>query len=226
MEKEKKKGNRTFVFVLIIIVIFGVFGVGAPLLLAKIQKSQERKVPNLIGKTFEEAQKELESLDLKLEETLGNNNKDSIITNQETQYSAKKGDTIKVSTKSQEEVEKQNQADKEYQEKKNAVSNAIRDFAKSVEEYNSGSVKYKEHESYLGIKTSIGTYKTVTKEDVYKIKYTTSSEYSYYYQLVSLTEDNTSVKKSTKLFPFNDYSGTETGATQELEYAYESTFGE
>lgn len=104
----------------------------------------------------------------------------------------------------------------EEQQKREKIEKTLSDFAREVRTYNGGSVKY---ESY-------SKYSSIDNENIYKIKYKTSSEYSYYYQLVLLDDDNETIKKSTRLFSFYKYYGEEeSGEKLELEYAFEKLCG-
>lgn len=220
---EKKATNKKIIitFILTIIVCF------SPALYitinSNIQRNKEESlevtVPNLIGKTYIEVQEELLPLGLNIEKSYGSSDSEkAIVTSQTSEGKVlKKGDTVSITLKTQEEIEKQEQEQKKKNEESNARGKANNEFAKIVERANNGSVKYSTSHYY-------GT--TDTSGVVYKLKYTTSYEGQYYYQLVSYNNDYSAVIKSTKLFFFSDFGYGEKGETQELEYAYKTIFGE
>lgn len=218
--KDLKFNKKTITISIIIVVIAAILLIGVPLISMtiqdKIEESQKRSVPNIKGKTFGEAEKELAELDLILRACEGNSeNSDAIITYQYGSYNLKKGDTVEVATKTPEEIKKEEEQQKKKDEESNKIWKACSAFAKTVEAVHEGSVLYVYPTSYG---------RTETSGKVYKLKYKTSNANHYYYQLVSFDTDYTRVIKSSKLFSFYDYGNGETGQTQELEYAYKNIF--
>lgn len=119
------------------------------------------------------------------------------------------------------ETEEQKQEKLKQQEKKAKIDNAIKSFAEYVRQSNDGKMKYDKYTTYKT--TSDGT-------TIYKLKYTTSINYShierYYYQFVSLDSNNVEVLKSTKLYPFElqkiGDKQEEYGDTYAMEYEIET----
>lgn len=217
---DTKFNKKTIKISIIVIVVAVVMLIGIPLIQEiiqdKIEKSQERRVPQIEGKTFEEAEKELKELGLKLQASEGNSeSSDAIIIHQYNSYTMKKGETVKVTTKTQEQINKEKEEQKKKEEESGKIWRACSAFTKTVEAVNEGSVIYVSPTSYG---------ETEKSGKVYKLKYKTSNPNHYYYQLVSFNSDYTSVIKSTKLFSFYISDNEETGQTQELEYAYKNTF--
>lgn len=120
------------------------------------------------------------------------------------------------------ETEEQKQERLKRQEENNKISDAISQFGEIVRASNEGSVKYSSYSLYKT--TSNGT-------KVYKVKYSTSSsqnEYlkSFYYQLVSLNDDNTQVTKSTKLYnSLEEKDGSQTFDSYSMDYEAEKIWG-
>lgn len=120
------------------------------------------------------------------------------------------------------ETEEQKQERLKKQEENNKISNAITQFGEIVRTDNQGSVKYSSYSLYKT--TSNGT-------KIYKVKYSTSSsqnEYlrKFYYQLVSLNEENTAVVKSTKLYQsLEENDGSKTFDNYSMEYEAERIWG-
>lgn len=220
----RKKTFKIFITTFVVAIIVCILPAAIVTIDSNIKKSKEEKlkvtVPNLIGKTYTEAQQELSNLGLEVKTRYGSSdNPEAIVTEQGKKegYTMKKGETLEIKVLTQEEIEKQEEEQKKKDEESNAKWKATNEFTKQVESANSGSVKYV-NSSYYGT--------TKTSGAVYKLKYTTSYENQYYYQLVSYNDDFTRVVKSTKLFSFYEVYGEEKGQKQELAYAYTSTFGE
>lgn len=217
---EKKKSTKKTFIICGIVMIVTIIVCFLPIVIEKIQLDNKYKreeslkvtVPNVVGKTYNEAKKELSDLDLVVEKSYGSDDdENAIVTSQTTEGSIlKKGDTVSITVLTKETIEKREQEQKKKNEESRARSKANTTFAEQVEKANSGSVKYSTSEYYDSTEKS---------GDVYKLKYTTSAG-SYYYQLVSYNSDYSKVVKSTKLYYFSDYYGE----TQELEYAFKSTF--
>lgn len=127
-----------------------------------------------------------------------------------------------VNTSAQIETEEQKQERLKKQEENNKISNAIAQFGEIVRTDNQGSVKYSSYSLYKT--TSNGT-------KIYKVKYSTSrsqNEYlrEFYYQLVSLNEENTAVVKSTKLYQsLEENDGSKTFDNYSMEYEAERIWG-
>lgn len=127
-----------------------------------------------------------------------------------------------VNTSTQIETEEQKQERLKKQEENNKISNAITQFGEIVRADNQGSVKYSSYSLYKT--TSNGT-------KIYKVKYSTSrsqNEYlrEFYYQLVSLNEENTAVVKSTKLYQsLEENDGSKTFDNYSMEYEAERIWG-
>lgn len=104
-----------------------------------------------------------------------------------------------------------------------AMSKTLLQLTTYVEAENQGRMMYDSYEFYKTSKSGI---------DVYKIKYTTSSSWwldlicsRYYYQLVSFKNHYTEIDRTTNLYSFGKYwFFFEAGDTQEMEYAYKTTF--
>lgn len=180
------------------------------------------EIPDLVGMTFQEAEKEVTDAGCTIEKLDGSSDSnDAIVTKQQGKYDnyngkrVEKGGVVKVKVLTQEEIEVAKEKEQKEQEEKSTINKAIRNFTDKAEKDNDGSVKYSNYQFYDISKNGV---------TVYKIKYTTSSQYTYYYQLVSLSEDNTRVTKSSKLLEFMDIGKGETGLTQELDYAFKSIF--
>lgn len=220
-KKEKTNINKK------IYIICGILIGGMILLLAigfvgdYIKKSRKTTLPNLVNMTYKEAKEETKKLGLNLEITRGTENNDSIVTYQTPAPYVKnstieKGSTIKVTVLTQEEKEKQDKKDEEDKKKENAKNKAISEFASKVRQANNGSLKYDSNSLYKV--TNDGTA-------VYKVKYTTSNESVYYYQLVSLDKDNTAVTKSSKVYEYLTVGDYTSGDTYAIEYEYETLWG-
>lgn len=80
-----------------------------------IEKSNEREIPNIEGMTVEEAKTQLEELDLILESD--NNASDAIITYQKDKGKTKKGETVEVYAKTQEQINEEKQKEEEEEKK-------------------------------------------------------------------------------------------------------------
>lgn len=180
-------------------------------------KPKKVQIPNLVGLTLEDAKKEAKKAGLKISVVQQSKSEKKDVIDQDPPYqeyyTIKKGKTIGVVLG---DAEEEKNKIIEEQQKEKQIEKTLSDFASQVRTYNGGSVKY---ESY-------SKYSRIGNETVYKIKYVTSFEYSYYYQLVSLDDDNKTVKKSTRLFSFYKYyGGEESGEKLELEYAFEDLWG-
>lgn len=226
INKEKKLSRKKNFKIISITLIVAIIVCFAPVVVitinSNIQKSQEEKLkvtmPNLVGKTYVQAEEELSSLGLKLEKRENSSDNENAIVTEQSEKEGRtiqKGDTIKITTKTQQEIDKEKEETNKKNEESNAIWKACSEYAKIVEAKNEGSVKYV-YPSYYGTTQNSGK--------VYKLKYKTSYENTYYYQLVSFNSNYTEVIKSTKLFSFYEINGEEHGQTQELEYAYKSTF--
>lgn len=204
-QSEKKTVKVKFSFLIALIVVCVLLGV---IILCKPQKVQ---IPNLIGMTVEQAEEEMNKIGLKsrLRVTSCGSKKEKIQKQEGPKGQVSKGDYINIYVWTEEYYKKQ---EKEQAEQK-VAERIIEEFASNTRTYNYGSVKY----------SSFSKYKTTNKgEIVYKIKYTTSYEYMYYYQLVSVDTERETIAKSSRLFLFSKYgSSEETGEKLELEYAYE-----
>lgn len=229
--KSEKKGLKNLCILLIVIVMILLSPFAMVKIALMIEESGKVELENIEGMTLKDAREKVEKAKLNFENMGPAYNDNDIVTSQNpgggshTRTTFNKGDTVKVTVKTKEAIEKIEQARKEEAEKKSAISNTIINWAKIVEADNEGSVKYEKYDVFLGIKTKYGTYKKVTDKIVYRIKYKTSYENRYYYQLVSLDDENKTILKTTKLFEFTNYKGNEEGLSQEFEYAYEKTFG-
>lgn len=223
--QEKKKGNKKAIKIIIIgitiIAILMSIIIGWEIISNKIeqanQESQNVTVPNLMGKTYAEVKEELEKIGLTVEKSYGSSEDENAIVISQTKEGTilKKGDSVSVTVLTQEEIEeREEKKQKEQQENKNRNKTTTA-FAETVEKANNGSVKYY-------ISTYYGT--TDASGAVYQLKYKTSYDEQYYYQLVSYNNDYTQVVKYTRLFFFSDYGFGESGEKQELEYAYKNIF--
>lgn len=118
-EKEVKNKKTIKIFIIIVIIVL-VLIVGLYLISSAIEKSREVSVPNLIGKTYAQARDELSKLDLYIESKYSYNSTysdsdDAIIQTQDDEEGeiVKKGDTIKVTAKTQEQIEKEKEEEEE-----------------------------------------------------------------------------------------------------------------
>lgn len=114
-------------FILITTIIIGI-AIGKQEIDKKIEKSKEVQVPNLVGKTLSEAELELSNLELNIEakySSLYSDNPEAIIQTQDNNEGTilKKGDTVKVTAKTQEQLDKEKQ-EKEERERKEAEAKA------------------------------------------------------------------------------------------------------
>ena len=224
-KKVFKVTTKTTIIAVSIIIIISVIAIGVSNIVSSIndkkeqenQASQNVKVPNLMGKTYSEVKEELEKLGLTVEKCYGSSEDENAIVISQTREGTvlKKGDKVSVTVLTQEEIEeREEKKQKEEQENRNR-SKATTTFAETIEKVNNGSVKY-QTSTYYGTTDASGA--------VYQLKYITSYEQQYYYQLVSYNSDYTQVVKYTRLFLFSDYGLGENGEKQELEYAYKSIF--
>lgn len=88
----------------------------------KIEKSKEVQVPNLVGKTLGEAKTELSNLELNIEAqypSLYSDSPEAIIQSQDNKEGdiLKKGNTVKVTAKTQEQLNKEKQQEEERKKK-------------------------------------------------------------------------------------------------------------
>jgi len=124
---EKNKSNKKAIKIFIItftifMVIFVAFCITFPIINSHIEKSKEVTVPNIIGKTLSEAKEELANLELNIQAeypSLYSDAPEAII---QTQYNKegdilKKGDTVKVTAKTQEQLDKEKQQQEENKRK-------------------------------------------------------------------------------------------------------------
>lgn len=119
-KEERKISWRKYIKIYVILFIVLFLIALSPVVISGIQRKQNEKlkvsVPNLIGKTYEEAENVLSDLGLKIDTMSGSSdNKDSIVTEQERKegYALIKGDTLRVKTLTQEEFEKKKQEEEE-----------------------------------------------------------------------------------------------------------------
>lgn len=188
------------------------------------------KIPDIVGLTVEEAQREIEDKNLRFfieKEEYNTEVAEGYIISQTPKANSKtkKGTKIGVVVSKGEEPEDVKQKRLEQEELQSRVPNTIKKYAETVRAQNNGTVKY---DSYT-------IYKTATSgETVYKVKYSTSSSnntYSriYYYQLLSLDNENKEVVKSTKLYLFHETTTgseiNEYGDDYAMEYEYEQLWG-
>lgn len=125
--KEKKKANKkaTKVFIItyvIVIAIIIALCAGVPIIQTNIEKSKEVQVPNLVGKTLSEAKEELANLELNIEAkypSLYSDKPEAIIQTQDNNEGdiLKKGDTVRVTAKTQEQLDKEKQEAEERKKK-------------------------------------------------------------------------------------------------------------
>mgnify|MGYP004615710681 FL=1 len=117
--KKNKSGVKTFFIILIILVGLGI---GVAISQEKIEESKEVQVPNLEGKTISEAKEELANLELNISANSYSYYSDSpeaIIQSQEKGQGekVKRGSTIKVNAKTQEQINKEKQEEEERKQK-------------------------------------------------------------------------------------------------------------
>lgn len=226
-KKVLKVTTKTIIIAVSIIIIISVVAIGGFNIISIInvkkeqeqlalEKSKEVIVPNVVSKTLREAEEELGKLELNIKAlypTLNSDSPEAIIQKQYPKEGEilKKGDTVEVEALTQEQIEKKEKNKKDMENRKKTTIS----FAETVEKSNNGRVKYDSSQYYKNTQNGI---------NVYKIKYITSYEKQYYYQLVSYNSDYTQVVKYTRLFLFSDYGFGESGESQELEYAYKNIF--
>jgi len=130
-EKEfKKSKNKLFIKIciieVIIIILIPTIIVGCVMVKQeidkKIEKSKEVQVPNLVGKTLSQAKEELSNLELNIEAkypSLYSDSPESIIQSQDNKEGdiLKKGNTVKVIAKTQEQIDKEKQEEEERKRK-------------------------------------------------------------------------------------------------------------
>lgn len=121
VEKNKKKKSGVKTFFIILIILVGL-GIGVAISQEKIEESKEVQVPNLEGKTISEAKEELANLELNISANSYSYYSDSpeaIIQSQEKSQgeTVKKGSTIKVNAKTQEQIDKEKQEEEERKQK-------------------------------------------------------------------------------------------------------------
>ena len=118
--KEKKPIHITFKTALIVLLIgAGLFML--PFIINWIEESQKVQVPSIVGKTYEEAEKELKEIGLEILAKNGSStDKNAIITKQYTDAGVvqKKGFAVNVESKTQEEIEKEKKQKEEAEAKK------------------------------------------------------------------------------------------------------------
>ena len=137
----------------------------------------------------------------------------TIVLNKNSMNAVKEAGYIETTV---EETEAEKEARRRELEEQSTIRMTISSFASEIKSYNYGAVKYVNFEKY----------KETQKGDVvYKIKYETSYDGLYYYQLVSLDGKNEKVTKKTRLFSFFESNNSIiSGETLEMEYAYEETW--
>lgn len=169
------------------------------------------EIPNLVGMTVAEAQHTMNELGIgkNLKISSEGNGNEIIQEQQGASGKVRKNDYFNVYVWTKEYyINEENE-----QQKRDKIENTIKTFASINRQYNGGSIKYSSYKKY---KTS------TNNENVYKIRYDTSIDNMYYYQLISLDDNDEKVVKKTRLFLFYGQDSTnETGEKLELEYAYE-----
>lgn len=196
--KSKLKLNVILFLIIIFIIIIWI-----------INNLMTVEIPNLVGMSVAEAQETMNKLGIgsSLKVTNCGSEIEIIQKQQGATGTVKKNGYFNVYVWTKEYYEEQ-ELKKKAQEN---VKNIIENFANTMRTYNGGSIKYSNYQEYST---------TDNNETVYKIKYNTSYNYMYYYQLVSLNHN--AIDKKTRLFLFTgSNSSSETGEKLELEYAYE-----
>lgn len=126
----KKSKNKIFIKVCIIevliLILIPTIIVGCVMVKQeidnKIEKSKEVQVPNLVGKTLADAKSELSNLELNIEAqypSLYSDSPEAIIQSQDNSEGSilKKGNTVKVTAKTQEQLDKEKQEQEERKRK-------------------------------------------------------------------------------------------------------------
>lgn len=199
MKNIKKKLPYIIVFSPIVIIVI--------IILLNQPKSTE--VPNVVGMTVEQVEKIANEANwrLSVKDSKGRDiqDKQAVVISQRW----KAGDSLTEDSVFMVYVQEDENIEN--------IETVIKEFANSTRDNNNGAVKYSNYTVY---KT------TASGEKIYKIKYITSSDIMFHYQLVSLNKDNTKINKSTRLFNYTKYpNGVEDGEKLELEYAYEELWG-
>ena len=213
------KENKSIIkkkFILIGLAILVVIGIIYSSINGGIFKNNKQvQIPNLVGKTVEEAEYETSKLGLKLKISMGSSN--NIITEQDPKYidnyKIKKNTTINIELATQEEKQKQQEERQKKQEEENKIKDIIKEWAKHVRDANEGSVSYKSHSKYATSDNG---------KIIYQIVYDTGSKYSEYRQLVALGSDLSDIKGTTKLYYFTYLSNGSPGASGEKEMKWEA----
>lgn len=208
--KNHKILDVTFVLLLIILIIL------------IYQKLTIVKVPDIVGKTVQEARVMLDDLGISMKNDSSYTG-DLIITEQKPTYNKdiRKGSEITIKASSEEELQEQEEAEKQQQEENQKIENTIKNQAEYVRNMNQGDVWYSSY-SYYGT-SEMG-------DKIYKIIYKTGSDLEhykeYYHQLVSLTDDLSGIKNSTKLYLMTEINGkSAAGSEKEMEWAAEQIWG-
>lgn len=208
--KKKAKSKVNILIIGMLLIVIGSVGI---IIFEQITKVE---MPNLIGKTVEQAREITEELDLKIANA-NTSSDNSIIVSQSPQYRAdykiKKGTSFSIITKTPEQIEEEEKEKQRQQEKVAKIKQIIQEWAKNVEDVNKGSVSYRSHNKYAT---------TDEGKEIYMIIYDTSSKYTKYRQLVALDEDLTTVKGTTKLYTFTYLSDGSEGSNQEKEMKWEA----
>ena len=196
MVQKKKKGLKTFIIVFCVIAII--------VIIILLNQPKNTEVPNVVGMTVEQVEKIANEAnwDLVVEDVKGRyiQDKQAVVIAQRWKAGEKLSEDSIFFVYVQEDEDIEN------------IETVIKEFANNTRNNNNGSVKYSNYTLYK---------RTASGEKIYKIKYTTSSDIMFYYQLVSLNTDNTKINKSTRLFNYIKYpNGVEDGEKLELEYAY------
>lgn len=116
----KKRIKNVLIISIVVILILVILPISIIKINSIIDKNKEVQVPNLIGKSFEEAQKELSDLGLQIQITYDSSDNDKAIIleqNREEGYTLKKGDIIQVKALTQEEIERKKKEEEERQKK-------------------------------------------------------------------------------------------------------------
>lgn len=126
IKTSRKKNIKKIILSIIIPLIACLIISGIIIISSTIQRKQEEKlkvtVPNLVGKTLSDAKEELSNLELNLEAkypSLYSDSPDAIIQSQDNKEGSilKKGSTIKVTAKTQEQLDKEKQEEEERKKK-------------------------------------------------------------------------------------------------------------
>lgn len=203
---KKATNNKKYLIIIIIIfIVICIIGIAISI------KEEKVIIPDLRGMTVEEAQKEIEKLDLNLRVSSCGSNQEIIETQQGASGEVRKGEYVNIYVWTKE----YNDNEKKENEERNKIESIIERYAEYVRNINEGSVKYSSYTKY-------GT--SEYGEKIYKVKYSTGSAISKddcFYQYISINESG-KVDKSTKLFYF--YNG-KTSYQNEIEWQIEQLWG-